>query len=444
LQLIKTGEEGHAWANEYDRNWKDIFSVQSEVAETIANEIKAIITPDEEQLIRKVPTASLTAYDFYQRGRNELDTKDDSVSWEKAQKLFKKALELDSTFALAYTGLADIYWSKYYWKTFLSENFLDSVIILTSKSLAFDNQCAEAYYLRGAGYLNIDRISEAFEELDKAIQFNPNNWKAYSTRSFILSGIFHDFVGAISNKKEAILRNRGSGLPGLLSDLGGSFGDIGFPELGKKYFQQALELTGDSTAYLYRLRWLENSLGNFEKAYQLAKTIYKRDPNRVSSDIAIYCSGVGHDQEAIDYFEKQKKQWEKSGEIDLYASKEIAYSLWQVGRIEEAKYYFDQQIIIGLESIKLRRWNSFQKGAHFDLAEVYAFLGDKEKAYYYLDEVNKNKSFSLWWVTLFKYHPLLAPLRQEPRFQKILKDVEGKYQAEHERVREWLVEEGMM
>jgi tetratricopeptide (TPR) repeat protein len=189
---------------------------------------------------------------------------------------------------------------------------------------------------------------------------------------------------------------------------------------------------------------LENILGNFEKAYQLTKLIYNRDSNRVSSDIAIYCSGAGHDQEAIYYFEKQKKNWEKSGEIYLYASKEIAYSFWQVGRKKEAKYYFDQQIKIGLESIKLRRWNSIQKGAHFDLAEVYAFLGDKEKAYYYLDEVNKNKSFPLWWVTLFNFHPLLDPIRQEPRFQKILKDVETKYQAEHERVGKWLEENKML
>jgi hypothetical protein len=61
-----------------------------------------------------------------------------------------------------------------------------------------------------------------------------------------------------------------------------------------------------------------------------------------------------------------------------------------------------------------------------------------------LDEVNKNKAFPLWWVTQFKYNPLFNSIRQEPRFQKILKDVEAKYQAEHERVRKWLVSQGLM
>jgi len=56
VQLIKASKkEDHAWANEYDRNWTDIFSVQSEVAQTIAGELHTIITPSEKELIKKVP-----------------------------------------------------------------------------------------------------------------------------------------------------------------------------------------------------------------------------------------------------------------------------------------------------------------------------------------------------------------------------------------------------
>ena len=448
LQLIKTVDDDHAWSNEYDRDWKDIFSIQSEVSETIASELKVAITPDERQLIRKAPTTNLTAYDFYQRGMDEfekygLDNQNDYVPLGKAQKYFRKALELDSTFALAYVQWAGVIYQRNYWKNFLKADFQDSVFLLANKALTFDNRCAEGYYYRGLTFRESGKSMEALKELDKAIQLNSNAWWAYYLRSLIFQET-HDFVGSISNMNEAVMRNRGTRLPDMLRAFGYQFVDFGFIELGKKYFIDALELTGDSTEYLCCLRWLENSLGNFEKAYQLAITIYKRDPNRVSSDIAIYCSGVGHYKEAIYYFEKLKKQLGKSGEIDLYASKEIAYSLWKEGRIKEAKYYFDQQIKIGLESIKLGRWNSIQKGAHFDLAEVYAFLGDKEKAYYYLDEVNKNHSFPFWWVTLFKYHPLFNSIRQEPRFQKILKDVEEKYQAEHERLGKWLIAQGML
>jgi hypothetical protein len=75
---------------------------------------------------------------------------------------------------------------------------------------------------------------------------------------------------------------------------------------------------------------------------------------------------------------------------------------------------------------------------------MFALSGNKEKAYYYLDEVSKNQSFPWYWLMQFKHEPFFDPIRQEPRFQKILKEVEAKYQVEHEQVRKWLREEGLM
>ena len=119
VQLIKTGKEDHIWANEYDRKWNNILLVQSEVSQAIARELDAVITPEEKQLIEKTPTTSLTAYDFYQRGKQE-ERKYSSVDLSttpalgKAEKMYKTALEYDSSFAQAYTGLAYVYWDKHY------------------------------------------------------------------------------------------------------------------------------------------------------------------------------------------------------------------------------------------------------------------------------------------------------------------------------------------
>ena len=112
--------------------------------------------------------------------------------------------------------------------------------------------------------------------------------------------------------------------------------------------------------------------------------------------------------------------------------------------MKEAKFYINQQIKVSQKSINLRRGNALRKGDHFDIAEVYALAGDKEKAYYYLDEVNKNKAFPMWWVILFEREPYFDNMRQESRFKKILKDVEDKYQAEHLRVGKWLKEQGLL
>ena len=447
LQLIKTVDDNHAWSNEYDRDWKDIFSVQSEVSETIASELHAVITPQEKQLIRKAPTTNLTAYDFYQRGIAEfdkygLDNQSDYVPLGKAQKYFKKALELDSTFALAYVQWAGVIYQRNYWKDFLKTDFQDSVFLLANKALSYDNQCGEGYYYRGLTFRESGKSSEALKELDKAILLNPNDWSSYFLRGFIFEDT-HNFVGSISNLYEAVQRNRGTRLADILYILGYKLVNYGFEDLGKKYYRQVYELGGDSAKYLSCLSWAEYSKGNLEKAYQLAKSAFKLDSSRVDN-LGLYCAMTGRYEEQHIIEQKDLERSKKSGDINLWNSSGFGFYFQQKGRTKEAKFYFDQQIKIDLESIRLGRWNAISRSAHFDLAGVYAFLGEKEKAYEYLDKVNKNHAFPLSWIILFNHNPLFDPIRQEPRFQKILKDVEAKYQAEHERVQKWLEEEGIM
>jgi hypothetical protein len=82
--------------------------------------------------------------------------------------------------------------------------------------------------------------------------------------------------------------------------------------------------------------------------------------------------------------------------------------------------------------------------AYYDLAATYAFLGNKEKAYQYLDDINKGNTCQIRWIFYLKNDPPLESIRNEERFQKILQNYEAKYQAEHERVRKWLEEQGML
>jgi TolB-like protein/AraC-like DNA-binding protein len=451
LQLVRTNDESYIWSDIYDGDWKDIFSVESEVAEAVAKQLKAVITPEEIQLIRKTPTTNLTAYNYYLRGNDELEKyefvlKRDFITLKKAQNLFQKALELDSTFALAYTGLAAVqFWISR--NNFFSDKYLDSVLIFANKALAFDNQCSEAYNYRGYVYSETSRTAEAFKEYDKALKFNPNNWKAYYSR-FYIYGRSHDYVEALSNLYQVVLHIRGTGLPNFLTRFSSNLSAFGFPDLGKKYNQQALELYGDSTRYLFCLAYAEYCNENFEKAYQIAKRATKMDTTIHSfirdPDLSFYCMKTGRYEEAYSINIKFADQSNLSYETDPDIAKAVACYLWQTGRTKEAGIYFNQIIKYHQESIKLGRWDSVDDRSQFELAEVYAFSGNKEKAYYYLDEVNKNQSIQWSRVIWFKYSPLLNNIRQEQRFQAILKDVEAKYQAEHVRVGKWLKEQGLM
>jgi TolB-like protein len=87
VQLIKTGKEGHIWANNYDRNWSDIFAVQSEVAQAVAAELYASITQEEKKLIEKIPTSDTAAYELYLRANDyqkEYQKTRDSSSYQNA------------------------------------------------------------------------------------------------------------------------------------------------------------------------------------------------------------------------------------------------------------------------------------------------------------------------------------------------------------------------
>jgi len=442
VQLIEARNDKHILSKQFTVKYEDVLNLYNEIAFDVVAKIKTLITPEEKKLIRKMPTTNNNAYNFYQRGKDQFDNYNDPASLENARRLFQKALALDSTFALAWSGLAGVYMFRNYWKTFLSENFMDSVLILTNKALAYDDQCAEAYYFRGRMYYQIGKLPECLNEIDKAIKLNLDYWKIYNHRSFILQMGSNDFVGAISNMHESILRSSVEQLPHLLIDLGMEYIRIGFPEKGKQYWQQALELFGDSSVYLYWTMQAEWVQGNYEKAYQSAKRAYKWNSARVGEMMPGICLMTGRYKEADPYIKYIVEWMKKSGEVYPGTSGMIGYYYWKTGSIKEAEYYFNQEIKFELESIRLVRLITINRQAHFNLAKVYAFLGDKEKAYRYLDEVNKNKSFSLEWVTWFKYDPSLNSIRQEPRFQKILKDVEAKYQAEHERVRKWLVSKG--
>jgi TolB-like protein len=451
VQLIQAINEDHLWSELYDREWKDIFSVQSEIAQTVAKELKAAITPEEKQLIEKIPTTNLTAYDFFNRGREEhwkyWMNSNDREALERAEDLYRKTLECDSTFAQAYTGLAWAYWDKHYYDTYFSEIFLDSMPILIDIALSFDDQLPEAYVLTGYYYRYIGKPEQAIIEYDKAIKLNPNDWKAYFLKGSIHSWVLEDYGKAIVNLQEAVIRNRGMELVALLVELGYAYQNAGFIDNAKYYFLEAFKLEGDSIKYYYYLGDIENVLGNYEKAIEFLEKGYIIDSIQYGgllSALGYNYMFLGQYKESLKYYKKYLEILKARGWLSLGGMHRIGYVYWQNGYREEAEYYFNEQIKYGKESIKLGREYANNKYAHYDLAGVYAFLGDKVKAYQYLDEVNKKHNYPLWWISLVKHDPLFDSIREEERFQKILQNMEAKYQAEHERVRKWLEEQGML
>jgi len=440
--------EDHIWANEYNRDWSDIFAVQSEVSQAIARELQAVITPEEKQRIEKIPTANLTAYDFYQRGREEhvkyLLDNNNRKALDRAEDLYHQALEYDSTFAQAYTGLAQVYFNKYYWETFLTVNFLDSMLVLADMALSFDDQLAEAYVIKGNYYRSNNEKEQAIIEYDKAIEFNPNFGQAYLWKSNLY--FFDDLVKTIDNLQKAASLQRGPFLPAIYRSMGSAYATAGFKEKANYYIEEALKLDDDSAEYYGSLAQLEDGVGNYQKAIEFGEKSYSID----STDYwTIYLLGIHHmflgqNEESLEYMKKWRQRLDSLNRLNPFGTVYFGYAYLVNGFKEEAEYYFNTGLEFQNEIVELGRHYNQEFSTFYNLAAIYTILGDKDKAYENLRLVNQRPRIPLWMLTLIKNDPLFDSIRGEPEFQQIVKDVEAKYQAEHERVRVWLEEEGML
>ena len=190
VQLLIAGDDRHIWAKEYKRDWSDIFSVQSEVAQAIAGELEMILTQEEKEKIYENPTKSLSAYDFYLRGKENhirYFFSHDDQDFENAIKLFRHALLLDPEFALAYADLSWTFWWRNTWgESSKNVNYLDSALAQCNQALAVDPELSEGYTLRGLYYTVTGKTEEAIADLNHAITLNPND-----PRTFRFLGLLH-------------------------------------------------------------------------------------------------------------------------------------------------------------------------------------------------------------------------------------------------------------
>jgi len=371
----------------------------------------------------------------------------------RAEDLYLKALQYDSTFAQVYTGLALIEFSKhspwvrysgFFSDTYFEEQFLDSILILTNIALSYDDQLAEAYTIKGTYYLAKGLTEQAVIEFDKAIIFNPNDWIAYYGKGNLYRST--DLIKTIDNYQKAAALNHGSELPDILVEIGWAYYCAGFIEKNEYYIKEALKLDDDSASYYYSLASTEYWLGSFEKAIDFGEKAYAqgstRNPNlNILAESYVH---LGQYEESLRYYKIWIEELESLDILAVNNMHRIAYVYWLNGFEEKANYYFNKQIDYCHRSIEMGRLYAKLSWVNYDLATVYAFKGKNDKALEYLRLFNQEQSMVFWWITLFELDPLFDNIRDEPEFQQIAREVEAKYHAEHERVKVWLEENDML
>ena len=240
-QLIDTQNDLHVWAENYDRNLDDIIKIQNDVAEQVAFALKANISSKVKENIEALPTGNYKAYDLYLQGNRylrEYKPRENNI----AISLYKNAISLDSSFALAYASLAGAYATKVL-RFGYGKMMLDSAEYYAKLSLLLDESLAEGYKTLGLVERTKNNLDMAISYTQKAIAINPNYTIAITNLGFFLvtkgnlkDGFYH--------LKNAIRLNPRD--PEPLNYMAVLYYFIGDFSKARSYFNRSLEFEPDN------------------------------------------------------------------------------------------------------------------------------------------------------------------------------------------------------
>lgn len=176
-QLIEASTDSHLWSDTYDRELKDVFAIQDDIAQSITDALEMTLTPKERRSIQNVATADAGAYDYYLRGRSYMYTMT-KHDYEHAINMFKKAIVHDDKYALAFAGIADAYSYMFRYTDAARENARQA-LEYSERAIEMDPDSAEARASRGLAMFINERYEEAEEQFKRAAEMNPNLYEAW-------------------------------------------------------------------------------------------------------------------------------------------------------------------------------------------------------------------------------------------------------------------------
>jgi serine/threonine protein kinase/tetratricopeptide (TPR) repeat protein len=368
-QLIRAAPEQQLWARIYERDFRDVLSLQREVAEAIAQEIKVKLEPADRKRLAASRPVDPEAYDAYLRGRHARNQRTrDSIA--QALRSFQEALNRDPGFALAHAGLADAYtWAG-------SREVLPPLEAFrqarqhAKAALKIDPDLADAYVALGFVQMMADRDWEAAEaSFRRAIALQPNNPAAHNVYWLYLHA-----------------RNRG--------------------EEAHEQIRLAAELDPLSPGITLNLGIEACLAGREEEALRLWKKVQTLDPDQQTTYLylSVFYLRKGDMELSYQHFRELLKL--RYAEITPLVDR-----AYQAGGRKAALEAAAQ----ALENLSRQR--SIPIG---DIAQLYLLLGRRDKAMDWLERVYERGSPE---VIFFRRGWVLQSLRSEPRFQALLKKI---------------------
>ncbi len=275
-QLVDTTTGYHLWSERYDRQLKDLFSLQDEIRQKIVLALKVKLTSEEQERLKRFPTANLEAYDYFLRslefGTPPL-TKEASA---QARQMCERAIELDPQYAAAYARRAAIYWWEWFSQWSQGPQNLKQALTLAQKAVSLDDSLPVAHLVLGWVYLMQKQYDQAQAEMERAITLDPNFTGGYEGLSFVL-----DSVGkpreAVTAATKAVRLNPHQ--YNTLNALGQAYLTAGRYEEAIATLKQVLARNPDHMVAHWGLAVIYSELGREEEAKAEGAEFLRISPN---------------------------------------------------------------------------------------------------------------------------------------------------------------------
>ncbi len=370
-QLVHASTDTHLWAGNYVRDLRDVLTLQSEVADAIAQEIQVKLTPREQIRLARERAINPEAFQSYLEGHYYLGKRTEE-GLKKAIQFFEQAVEKDLDYALPYAGMADCYSILGDYGIVPPKQAFPRAKAAAVKALEADETLAEAHtslaYVRWAHDWD---WKEAEREFERAVELNPNYATAHQ--------YYSEYLTAMARHEKAIAR-----------------------------MKRALELGPLSVVLNAVLGWVLYFAGNYDAAIEQCHNALELDPKFARGRIYLaraYLQRGMHGQAIAEF----QQGLALSGESPTYMA-ELGHAHAIAGEKHKARKALEQ-----LKELASERYVS-----PYDIALVYMGLAEHDETCAWLERAYEERSF---YLALAKVEPRLDSLRSDPRFQDLLRRV---------------------
>lgn len=366
--LIQVSPEKHIWAHSYERTLRDVLTLQNEIAGAIATEIQGNLSPEQLSRLRRTRPVNPQAQLAYWKALYYMNARRDPEAGRKSIQYAEQAVQIDPSYAPAHAALA---------RSYANQSYMGEIVFARAKSaaqraIALDEQLAEAHVALALILLGSDwDWAGAEREARRAVELNPSDADAHNSLSLYLQAVGRVDEGLAEVKRARELdpfsfrinRNVGRGL-----------------YLARKYDEALTELR--------QTREMQTDASAVD--VWIVKSCLKRGlaDEAVAADLRVRGNRTGLNAKMLDALR-------------------AAYST------NGLQGYWTK-----LRELVLPLYRSSENYGPYLLAEISAYLGDKDEAFRWLEEAYQLRSTWMPWIHV---DPSLDPLRSDPRFSALLK-----------------------